>query len=370
MKKIWKKVINLIHSLFYGMSNADQIVFQSSSIDNNGISIIKEQTENRVSKDLLKGEVTQAVEELRYRTYLVDREAKNYEYYSPTLAKKRDIDDIKDIFVENSENLTIVTVQPNTPDMGTILDAIDRYESGKGVQLKSSYTIKCNRKDLVPRFNIEEFTTLLVVKVIDESKKQYELDFYVPIYENPYDFRSRSFLSEIKKIQENNIKTDLFDIESIEFITSHAYNINDMIKFKFNNIKFKNIVEFDGNYVVKLSSTLIDKPHDILDDYYSPTMDEKYKKKVKKDIVYDVNGGDVRKEYICEHCGKIIVYDTEEINSAIIGQARDIDEEQIESNLSNYFDLQIAEQTFGKKLCKDCLNEYLKKENNNIVDAK
>ena len=44
----------------------------------------------------------------------------------------------------------------------------------------------------------------------------------------------------------------------------------------------------------------------------------------------------------------------------MIGQAREIDEEQIESSLSNYFDLQIAEQTVGKKLCKDCFNEYLK----------
>lgn len=360
MKKLWIKVKNFIHSLFYGMSSADNVIFQSSSSNDNNISIIKEQTENRVSKDLLKGEVTQAVEELRYRTYMVDREAQKYEYFSPTLAKKKDEYDCKSLNIENSENYPIITVQPNAPDYETILETINRYESGQVILPNRQYTIKCTREDLVPRFKIEEFTTMLVVKQVPNTDETYELDFYVPIYADPYDFRSHSFLSELKNVKEKNIRTDIFQIKTVEFVTSHAYRMNDMIKFVFNNISYKNIVEFDGHFVIKLSVSLVDKPHDMVSDYYSPTMDAKYKNKVKKDVINNIDGGHIYTEYTCENCGKKIVYDTEAINGAMIGQAREIDEEQIESSLSDYFDLQIAEQTVGKKLCKDCFNEYLK----------
>ena len=46
-------------------------------------------------------------------------------------------------------------------------------------------------------------------------------------------------------------------------------------------------------------------------------------------------------------------------------QGRDImDDTVIDDNgVMSYMDLQIAEQTFGKKLCKDCLKKYLNNMN-------
>ena len=100
MKKFFKKIGNWFYltwvGLFYGLKATDKEVFTQSGIDmGGGISMDEEMHTNRISHDLLAGKETQAVKELRYRTYQVDREAKNYEYFSPYLATKRDKQDSK-----------------------------------------------------------------------------------------------------------------------------------------------------------------------------------------------------------------------------------------------------------------------------------
>ena len=94
MKRFISKITNNIklffYDLLYGMKATEDVVFhQSGSGDGDGTSISKQVEDTRVSKALLKGEVTQEVEELRYRTYLVDKESKCFEYYAPTLAIKK-----------------------------------------------------------------------------------------------------------------------------------------------------------------------------------------------------------------------------------------------------------------------------------------
>ena len=73
---------------------------------------------------------------------------------------------------------------------------------------------------------------------------------------------------------------------------------------------------------------------------------------------------DNSKVYKCEHCGKEIKYDTDEIDYMPIFQPRDIfDEEQCNKiSPTEYLDAQICEQTFGVVLCHDCLKKYI--ENN------
>ena len=60
----------------------DTMLRQEGTASNVGVGDEQEVNENRVSKALLKGEVTQEVKNLRYRTYKVDEEAKETEYYT------------------------------------------------------------------------------------------------------------------------------------------------------------------------------------------------------------------------------------------------------------------------------------------------
>ena len=63
----------LWHGLFYGMKAADDTLLSPAQDDLCNTVIQKEVADERVGGHLMKGEVTQAVEELRYRTYEVER---------------------------------------------------------------------------------------------------------------------------------------------------------------------------------------------------------------------------------------------------------------------------------------------------------
>ena len=383
MKKIWFKFKNFCKSVFWGLSAADTLIFKG---DNTSTPIIinKEVEDKRVSKALLKGEVTQEVQELRYRTYKIDRESKNFDYFSPTLAKKKDINDTKFISYENADNLELVTIQPNNFNVSSIndtlekinLDDVEYFKSqtnnevelsvnvGKFKQVKK-YNIEIIRDEAaIPRYYLEEYTTRLVVKKFS-PKTKFILDFYISKYPNIMDFKSKGFIREIERIKDEGWKSDIIEFNGVHFITSHAYQIDDMVEFNFKYPSFIEIVEFDGHYIIRFKATL-SKKHDILNDYFSKTMDEKYKNKQPKDVIHHMNGGHQFEKFICEKCGKEIIYDTQEIDSTPIKQAREIDEENyINTNMTEYLDVQIAEQTSGQKLCKECFSIWLK---NNKLD--
>lgn len=148
---MFSKLKNFFTALFYGMKNTEDIVFKQSGMTNgvNGTTINQTVNDNSVAKALLKGEVTQEVEQLRYRNYLVDREAKQYEYYTPTLAMKRDKMDSKFVKYWNEDNLEIITIQPNEPsDEGINSFEVNKegvYKSYEILPSKHSYDIKITR---------------------------------------------------------------------------------------------------------------------------------------------------------------------------------------------------------------------------------
>lgn len=360
MKKIFKWVKTFWTGLFWGMKATEDSMFKGNTDAIPGSAIIQEINDKRVSKALLKGEVTQEVEELRYRTYKVDRESKQYEYIAPTLAFKREKQDSKFVSYENADNLEIITIQPNEAIVEDILETL-KYVGGHGK--RSEYIIKIKR-DFYPRYKIEEYTKRLVVKKLDETHAI--LDFYVSKYPNDKDFKSKGFVREIEKIRDEKIKSDVIDIKNVSFITTHSFKLDDMLEFEFDNVWFRTIVEYDGHYIIRFKSRILKNGIDLTDQYYSKTMDEKYKNKVKKEVVYDLFGNTPTETYVCERCGKKIIYDADEMNEQEITQPRDIDElvENYDS-VTEYMDVQISQQTYGIVLCKECLKKYL--EENKII---
>lgn len=138
-----------------------------------------------------------------------------------------------------------------------------------------------------------------------------------------------------------------------------------MFEFEFDNLRLAYVNEYDGFYVISFKSRNVKQGNDLMKKYYSKSMDDKYKTNAKKEII--LNPFDITynsKVYKCEHCGKEIKYDTDEIDYMPIFQPRDIfDEEQCNKiSPTEYLDAQICEQTFGVVLCHDCLKKYI--ENN------
>lgn len=351
-----KKIKKYLYGLIYGVGSVEEVILKPKDINTSNSNTTINQTieKQSVAKDLINGELTEQVKELRYRTYLVDRESKKYEYFSPTLAIKRDKYDTKFINYENSDNLKIVTLQHNKPIVENVLETLKQVDS---VGEKCKRTIKIYR-DFFPRFHIEDFTTLVVIREFDD--KHHIVDFYISKYHDKHDVIKRSLLSEIISIRDKGIRSDMLRFDRMSFITSHAYNQEDLMFFEYKNFYFQKVLEFDGHYILRFKALVVNNGIDLTKQYYSSTMDEKYKNKAKKNTTLDLNGGHQQREYVCADCGKVIKYDTKVLDNLEIKEAREIDEEaKNETNASEFLDMEIIEQTFGKCLCKDCLKKYI-----------
>lgn len=361
LNKLKRNIQIFFYGLFYGMKSTEDTVLHQTGLTNSpGTSVIKEIDDQRISKALLKGEVTQQVEELRYRTYKVDKESKDFEYYAPTLALKKDRQDKNFMKYDDSDGLELITIQPNDVLVETVSETLEQV-GGRGK--RTQYRIKIKR-NFVPRYKIEEYITRLDVKKLDEN--HVILDMYVSKYPNDKDFKSKGFVREVEKIRDEKIKSDILDYEEISFITNHAYKLNDMVKFVFKNIWFREIIEFDGHYILKFKASLQQDVLDLTKKYFSKTMEEKYKNKEKKEVILNPFEHNQIQVYKCQECGKEIILDNELMEQLNVYQGRDITEENFENEnpqVLEFMDMQISEQTFGKRLCSDCLKKYLKDKN-------
>lgn len=369
INNIWRRIKYLTMDLISASKNTETQVLTSGGTDGgDGLLIVQDvnQGAHVLSKALLKGELNEEVMQLRYRTYKVDREAKQYKYYAPTLAiKKKHGKDNKFMSYDKSDGLDIITIQENYPLKEDVTDGMTQIING-GRGEKTNYKIEITR-DFIPRFRIEEFLKKLVVKRLDDT--HVILDFYFSKYpddtflnNNDVAFRSKPFIHEIEKICNGGVRSDILNMERVRFVTSHAYKLDDLIEFTFKNVWFKEVAEYDGDYILRFKASLEHNAIDLTAPFYNKKMDDKYKNKEKKDVIFDITGNVPVETYICSDCGKKVTFDAEKIDETPISQPRDIDENQVENekwNVLEYVDMQIVEQTIGKKLCKTCLKKYL-----------
>lgn len=374
MKKWFTKFFNEIkiwaHSLASATKNVETQTLSQVSVDSveGGINVVQDvnQGVHELAKALLRGELTEEVKQLRYRNYKVDREAKKYKYFSPTLAlKKKEGKDNKFISFDKSDGLEVITVQYNYAISEDVLDAINQIENGgRGKKTKYKFEFK---RDFIPRFRMEEFAKKVVVKRLDETHAI--LDFYFSKYPERFfrrsddkSFRSKVFIHEIESIRDKGVKSDMLDVEELRFVTNHAYKQDDLMEFVFKNIMFREVAEFDGDYILRFKASIEHDGIDLTAAFYNKEMAEKYENKEKKELVLDVSGGAPIETYVCSDCGKVVTFDTQKMEEMPISEARDIDAEINEEDswsVTEYMDMQIIEQTIGKKLCKSCLKKYI-----------
>lgn len=354
----------MFFNLMYAMKGTEDIILHNTGSDNGiSINIRKQVEENRVAQSLLRGEVTQAVEELRYRTYLVDKESKDFNYFAPTLALRKDKQDSKFVKWDDSDGLELITVQPNDMLVENVLETLEQV-GGRGKRTEHRIKVK---RSFVPRYRIEDYMKRIDVKKLDE--KHVILDMYFSIYTNELDFKSKGFVRELEKIRDEHIKSDILDYEEISFISSHALKVEDLTKFTFRNIWFKEIKEFDGHFILRFKSSYEMTGNDLTKKYYSKTMAQKYETNAEKErMVAQFAITESKPKYTCENCGKEVVFDEEVINAITAYEGRDITSEEFNNqspHVLEYYDMQVSEQTFGRRLCSDCLKKYL--EENNII---
>lgn len=295
--KIYYKVRLFLYSFFWGLKNTDSLITNSQkNVDEININVSDDK--GGVFNDILEQKVTQEVEELRYSSYKVANESKKYRYVGNGKAIKKNSHLIaKHGKIDDSDNLPIILIQDNKllcEDVLTILNEVNNKENKKIFQ---EYICKIKR-DYLPRFLLEKYITKIVVK---ESTDNYVIDLYCSKYPKQFTERQdRSFLSEIKKIKSRTVRnSDILDFTELSFITSNSWGVDDWFQFSFCNFEYYDIIEFDGNYIIRLGCESNIFMKNILEHIHSKSAEDKYKnKEVRENAKIVIDFSQVQDEYV------------------------------------------------------------------------
>lgn len=271
IKKIYNKIRSFFFYIFWGLKSADKVAFGTKEDSSNAGTILEQQNEqNSVYKNLLKGEVTQEVKELRHEMYFSERKSHKYKYIgNGVVTKKNEIFDYPGK-IDKTDGFPLQILQPNIEDTGTLSENLSEVDYR--IKNKKEFTIDIER-DFIPRFRLEEFTNKLVVKRINENAVM--LDFYTPIYKSQFNTIHKLFLKELEKIYMGDVRSDVIDFKQVEFISFRAFGTDDLKKYTYNNIEFDTILIFDGHYVIKFTADIVNDGEDLINEFYCKEEEEK-----------------------------------------------------------------------------------------------
>lgn len=306
-KRLYMWLYTTAFYLFSGLRAADKVAFAAKDTSGNGdgANIEVQNEEKSVYKDLLRGEITQEVRELRHEMYYAERESHKYKYVGNGVAVKKNKlfdDEVKGL--ENSDGYKVQLIQNNREDTEGVADNLVEYDYR--LKEQRNYTIKIER-NFIPRFRIEEFANKVVVKRIDE--KHVLLDIYVTKYESQFNRRHKPFLNELEAVYMGDTQSDIIDFDTLAFTTFKAYGADDLIYYKYNNIKFDNIVEFNGDYVLKFFADIECDGDDLINEFYDEIAAKKNAEHAPRKDKNTINILDVVKvepEYNVDEAEKLI----------------------------------------------------------------
>ena len=298
MNKFIRWIKNILYSVPYGMKGAgDEIMGSNISGDGNDTTINQQVSDERVARHLLKGEITQEVEELRYRTYKVDREAKNYNYIGHGVAVKKEKE-------ENVNTGVIKFSQENKLICNDILTELNRI-GDYGVE---KYNINIDYLSPV-RFKMHEFITVVDVYIKEGERAVTTLHFSDVM--NPQEFKSKPFILELGKLETQFSNNDTYALSRNDFATEvlcmHFTTFNatdehpDVILYAFKYPELIGVHHEDGEFKLIYQWKEYERT-DLTDKFFNAEMEEKYRNKERKNI----NAGmEVAEEIVkCPICGK------------------------------------------------------------------
>ena len=271
--------------------------------------------------NLINGEVTQEVKDLRWRMYkilgAVDKVKVNI-----TSTDEEGYHTIETINpTEGSDRLVLAKVKLDSYDkhplgmvvnneeivLGineTLNDSISGYTDTQVIENKISdssgntrtsigeisngdyhSTIKSNKlidvaREFRPKFEIEKYTSKLNIRDITDSEKL--LEFYVSKYPDEYNRKSRLFISELKRAIINPRSSDMLDIKTVGFLSYKTVGSKDFYYYEYDVQSFDKIIEFDGNYIIKFKCNVTVNGEYLLEKFREEGLETRYKNKERK----------------------------------------------------------------------------------------
>jgi len=339
--KIMKYVKRKLAMLALGLSRVEKSAFsqKADAVETSG-DMEQSYHQGNMADSLLKGEITMPVKELRWRLYKILNSSKSktakivgydadglpivetYDLDKYKLDKiiKDDYDPYEVILVVKNESMGKATSEEFGNEKMKVLndDEIDAYDENnkmfelvKGTHeinnfgdqvevttekwdartlgeisfddmvasMKGKKTLYVER-DFRPKFEIEEYTKKLLVRKINDSERL--LEFYLSIYPDEYNRKTRLLISDIKNAIKNPRHSDLLDFKKVGFITEKVIGAQDGLEYVFEIKKFDKIIEFNGHYVIKFIADAVIDGDNIFTKYKLDELEKRYENKEAK----------------------------------------------------------------------------------------
>jgi len=311
MKWLKNKIIGLLMS-FYGVEK--NILSSKNSLEEN-INIVSEKDTGTLLHSLKNNIATQEVLNLKWRTYKILKATNGvkstitgYDENDMPIVKTTkknnklglkkikldEHDDYKLEMVLDNSGITINTSEIMDNEYLSILDTVIQNYDDDGNLISASHAVigsteltaieKTERpikiiREYLPNFYLENYTNKLNVRKI--NKKERLLEFYVSVYPDEYNKNSALFLNNVKKTFDNP-KQKFLEFDGVEFVTYKTIGVEDFLMFKYKNLKFDKIVEFNGYYIIKFIGEVEINGHDIFEEHRVSELDKKYEQKASK----------------------------------------------------------------------------------------
>lgn len=301
----------------FALASAEKGAFgQVADALGNDESMTQTYTQGMLSDSLMRGEITLAVKELRWRLYKVLSESKNRVSHvvgydddglpimSTSIVDKynlnkilRDTVDTYDvelvIYNEDITKSTLEAFKSSEYDK----EASDTFDLVGEIKVEGSTTIgEISFNDMMstfkgkktiyvereyrPKFEIEAYSKKLIVRNIDNETKL--LEFYIPAYPDTYDRKTRLLITEIQRASKNPRSSDFLNINKVGFITDKCIGVPDGLEYEYDITSFDKIIEFNGSYVIKFLATVKINGDNIFEKYKEVGLEERYKNKKAK----------------------------------------------------------------------------------------
>ena len=287
MKKLWFNIKLFFASLFRGMRAADDVMTTSHQEIGAGGTVEEQKVEsNSVLAQLLRGEVTQEVKDVRYEMYESVRQSKDFQVmgYSGKAVKKNHMLDKTPMKIDREDGLKVILIQDNKIDFDGQKTAVDNSETLRKVRVEADAKHRFKASHEYPvRHKIETYARKVVVKLTDEENK-YKLDFYLSEYPIENDPRAVYVTKELESLYKSGSRTsDLTDLITLTFTTDKAYGDDDWKVYDFTIKQYIGIKKFDGNYVLSFYASLPESGvFDVTDEYKDEVSVKKFKDKAPR----------------------------------------------------------------------------------------
>ncbi len=330
IKKLKQKLKTLIIAFSHGFKNTESEMLGQKTTLSETNSIEQKMQQNDLAEALLKGEVTEQVEILRDRTYLISDESKKYKVIIDTVGTSKAIKKMAKKTPPkcfNYDGFDIQLVMDNTPIPTSVLQAM---ESIGGYGIKDNYPLKFEY-EYTPKFKLDEYTTKLVIRRSNDGENTL-LDLYIPKFTDSFERLVKIFDNELNKIKNGQKKPINIMFETVHFVADKAFGSDDLTPHTFKVNKFIDINEFDGKNVLTYDVTSIGDNTKITEKYKNKKLRNAYSNNERRGTKLDL--GNTQKENPkCENCG---------------------------CEMDSHYDFRITKQTTGRGLCKNCLGEVHK----------